>query len=48
MKWIAWHLPKQLVLWAAVRLMSHATIGKYSDQVVPELTCLEALKKWEN
>ena len=44
--WIAWHLPKNLVKWCSVRLMSAATVGKYSHQVVPELTCIEALQRW--
>jgi len=46
--WIAWHLPKVLVKWASVRLMSHATVGEYSNQVVPELTAIDALKRWED
>jgi hypothetical protein len=44
--WIAWAMPKCVVYWCAVRLMSHATVGEYSDQVVPELTALDALKRW--
>lgn len=44
--WCAWHLPKWLVKWAAVRLMAHATTGEYSSTVVPELTGMEALKRW--
>jgi hypothetical protein len=39
-------LPRKLVYWAAIRLMTNATTGKYSNQVVPELTCLDALKRW--
>ena len=45
--WLAWHLPKTLVMWAAVRLMSAATTGKYSNQIVGELTCVDALGRWE-
>ena len=43
---IAWHLPKPLVYWASIRLMAHATTGPYSSQVVPELTAMDALKRW--
>lgn len=44
--WLAWRLPRVLVKWAAVRLMVNATVGEHSDQVVPELTCIDALKRW--
>lgn len=44
--WIAWRLPRSLVKWASVRLMSEATTGKYSNQVVPELTAIDALRRW--
>jgi len=43
---VAWRIPKPLVKWAAVRLGAHATTGKYSSQVVPELTFLDALNRW--
>ena len=45
--WVAWHLPKQLVMWCAVRVHTHAIAGQYSDQVVPELTAMDATKRWE-
>ena len=45
--WFAWRLPKWLVKWAAVRLIAHATTGKYSATVVPEMTAMDALKRWE-
>jgi len=44
---IAWMLPKRLVHWCAIRLMSYATCGKYGEQIVPELTAMDALKRWE-
>jgi hypothetical protein len=33
-------------MWAAVRLGAHATQGEYSNTVVPELTFVDALKRW--
>ena len=45
--WIAWKLPRYLVMWCAVRLVAHATQGKYSSTVVPELSAMDALKRWE-
>ena len=44
--WIAHKLPRGLVKWAAVRLMVNATVGEYSNQVVPDLTALDALRRW--
>lgn len=44
---IAWHLPRSLVAWCAIRLGAHATQGQYSSQVVPELTFMDALKRWD-
>ncbi len=44
---IAWMLPKELVKWCAVRLFAHATVGEYKNTIVPELTAMDALKRWE-
>lgn len=44
--WIAWRLPRPLVMWASIRLGAHATQGSYSSQVVPELGFMDALKRW--
>ena len=44
---IVWHLPKWLIYWATIRLMAHATTGKYGNTIVPELEAMEALKRWE-
>ena len=45
--WLAWVLPKKLVYWCAIRLMSFATVGEYSDTVVPELKAIDALIRWD-
>lgn len=45
--WIAWKLPRCVVKWAAIRLVAHATQGKYSATVVPELTAMDAIQRWE-
>ena len=45
---IAWHMPKWLVKWCAVRLGANAIQGKYSSQIIPELTFMNALKRWED
>jgi len=45
--WVVWKMPKRLVYLCSVRLMSHGTVGKYSGQIVPDLLCTEALKRWK-
>lgn len=45
---IAWALPKSIVMWAYIRVVSHATTGRWSSQVVPELGATEALDRWDN
>jgi hypothetical protein len=44
--WIAWHLPSCLVTWCFSRVVAYATTGEYSNQVVPELAAVDALKRW--
>ena len=46
-KWLAFKLPKRLVYWAAIRLIAHATCGRYSATVVPDLTAMDALRRWD-
>ncbi len=45
---IVWLMPRKLVMWAFIRVVSHATTGKWSNQVVPELGAMEALERWDN
>lgn len=44
---IAWSLPKRLVMWCAFRVGAHATTGRYGATVVPELTFMDAIDRWE-
>jgi hypothetical protein len=44
---IVWWLPRRIAYWAAIRVMAAATTGEYSNQVVPELTAMDALKRWD-
>jgi hypothetical protein len=46
--WIVWRLPKEVIMWAYVRVAEHATTGKYGDTEVPELTMMDALKRWDD
>ena len=44
---LVWALTKSIVYWCAIRLIANATTGKYSNQIVPELKAMDALKRWE-
>lgn len=44
--WLTTKLPRRLVYWCAIRVIVHATTGKFSDQVAPDLTAFEALARW--
>ncbi len=46
--WIAWHLPRSLVKWCYVRVGAHATTGKHGHTVVPDLSMMDALKRWDD
>ena len=44
---IAGIMPRWLVYYCAIRLMAHASGSKYPTQIVPELTAMDALKRWD-
>ena len=44
---VARHLPKRIIYWAAFRMIANATTGQHSKQEVPKLTCVEAMARWE-
>jgi hypothetical protein len=35
-----------LAYWCTIRVGAHATTGKWSNQIVPELTVADALQRW--
>lgn len=39
--WIAWHLPRKLVMWSTIRLATTNYAGHPGD-----LTVMDALKRW--
>lgn len=45
--WFVWKLPRSVAYWSAIRVGCHATTGEYSSQVVPELSFMDALKRWD-
>ena len=48
-QWLAFRLPRRLAYWAAIRVGAYATSGpQYGTTVVPELTYMEALRRWDD
>ncbi len=45
-KWIAWHLPRHIVLWCYIRVMANATTGEGSGQTPDEITYEQAYRRW--
>jgi hypothetical protein len=46
--WLARRLPRRLVYACVMRVGVHATTGDYSWQIVPDLTLIDALKRWDS
>lgn len=44
---LSWLMPRRLVYWCSIRLGANATQGSYSDQIVPDLNFVDALKRWK-
>lgn len=44
---IVWRLPREVILWATVRLFAHGTTGKYGNTHPDSLTLFEALDRWK-
>lgn len=46
--WFIWKLPRFVIYWASIRLISNATTGQYGNTIVPELSAMDALQRWSN
>ena len=44
--WFVRLLPKKLLYFCFMKVMAHATTGEYGDTVVPELTGMDAIKRY--
>jgi hypothetical protein len=44
--WLAFRLPRRLAYWAAVRVNSYATIGKWAKECPSDVSVIDALKRW--
>ena len=41
-------LPRRVAYFASIRVMAHATTGAFAGQIVPELTAMDALQRWDS
>lgn len=46
-EWVAWHLPHDIAMWTFIRIVAHGTQGKHGHTVVPDVTAMEILKRWD-
>ena len=45
-RWAVKYFPKRVVYFCAMRVIAHATTGKYFNQIVPDLTAIDAVERW--
>jgi hypothetical protein len=45
--WVAWALPKRVVMWSYIRVVAHATTGPHGMTHPDEVTYSMALKRWK-
>jgi len=45
---IAWAMPRYVVMWCAVRLMAHATTGKWGNECPDHVDIMTALGRWDD
>ena len=44
---VAWALPRRVAKWAYVRVVSEASTTELSNQEMPSITVIDALRGWE-
>ena len=47
-RWVAWHLPREVVKWCFYRMTAHATTGQYGNTLVPGLTWETIAERWDD
>lgn len=46
--WLVSKLPKKIVYFSFMHVMAYSTTGKYSSTIAPDLTGMEAIKRYRN
>ena len=44
---LAYHLPRRVAYWAAIRVGAHATCGEWGNESPTEVSMMTILKRWE-
>lgn len=44
--WLVWRLPRGLCYWCALRVMAHATVGKWGHESPSDVTLFQVLDRW--
>jgi hypothetical protein len=44
--WVAWHLPRRIVLWCMIRAFAHATTGRWSNETLDSVGYKEVHDRW--
>lgn len=42
-----WKLPRYLIMWCYIRVVAHATTGNFGNTIVPEISAMDVLKRWD-
>lgn len=45
---LVWRLPRRIILWATIRLISHGTTGVFGTTSPDSLNVMEALRRWDD
>ena len=45
--WLAWHMPKRLVYWCAIRMFTRAHITTYRNLEIGDMDFVKAMTDWE-
>lgn len=46
-KWLAWKLPRGLVMWCWYRVAAHATQGPWGSENPCDVKMMDAIARWE-
>lgn len=46
-RWVAWHLPHELVMWCYFRVAAHATGMQYPTSNACDVLMMDAIKRWD-
>lgn len=46
-RWVAWHLPHELVMWCYMRVAAHATGMNYPNSNACDVGMMDAIGRWD-